>query len=130
MKTVIAALAAVTAVAAVAGPAAAQPGRYEPVRYEHRWDGAHAINARQAEAWRRIQLGLRTGALTPREADRLRAELRQIEHREAGFRQRGLTPRERADLDRRMDNLEWNIARQAHDRDYGYGYGYGYGYRR
>lgn len=131
MKTLIAALAAATAVAAVAGPAAAHPAGYDHGRYEQRWDRRDpGVNARQAEINRRIAIGLRTGALTRHEADRLRHEAREIARLEARYRQHGFSWNERADLDRRMDRLERQLLRQSHDRDYGYGYGDRYGYRR
>jgi hypothetical protein len=113
MKTLIAALAAATAVAAVAGPAAAHPGYRDP-----------GVNVRQAQAERRIEHGLRTGALNVREARRLRDQAYDIARLEAHYRRGGFSRAERVDLNRRMDRLERNIAVQAHDRDYGYGYGY------
>ncbi|MBI1196832.1 MAG: hypothetical protein GC203_03120 [Phenylobacterium sp.] len=131
MKTLIAALAAATAVAAVAGPAAAHPDGYNHGRYvdqrdyrDHRAHRDPGVNARQAQAERRIEHGLRTGALTAREARRLREEARDIARLEARYRRGGFNWNERAELDRRLDRLEWNIARESHDRDYGYGYGY------
>lgn len=119
MKTLIAALAAVTTVTAVAAPtlASAQPGR---------WDthGAYNLNQRQAELNRRIEIGARQGVITRREAADLRAKSYEIARLEGRYRVNGLTPRERADLDRRFDRLETRIAREVHDRDYGYGYGH------
>lgn len=118
MKTLIAALAAVTTVTAVAAPAiaSAQPARWH--------DGAYNLNQRQAELDRRIEIGARQGVITRREAANLRAQSYEIARLEARYRVNGLNPRERADLDRRFDRLETRIARETHDRDYGYGYGH------
>jgi len=139
MKTLIAALAAVTTVTAVAAPAAAQSygryeegrheegrheeGRYEQGRYEqHR--GAYNLNQRQAQLNDRIDRGVRRGAITRREAADLRGQSYEIARLEAHYRVNGLDRRERADLDRRFDRLEVRIAREVHDRDYGHGYGH------
>lgn len=127
MKTLFAALAAATAVAAVAGPAAAHPHGYDSAPYaEQPWDGHDrgGVNGRQAWMEQRIERGLRTGALTAREAHRLHEEARDIARLEARYRVNGLNGWERADLDRRLDRLDAHIARESHDRDYGYGYGY------
>lgn len=112
MKTAIAALAAVAAVSAVALPAAAQPHR-----------GGWNVNERQERLDDRIDRSLRNGAITRAEAARLRAEFRQIARLEARYRVNGLTRWERADLDRRFDQLAAQIRYERNDRDYGYGYG-------
>ena len=140
-KTLFAALAAATAVAAIAAPAAAQtygPDRqgygydrqaYSPdrpayghdqpreVRYD-RWTSARAEGFE-----RRIDVGLRNGELTRREHAQLSAELNQIVRVEASYRRHGVDNRERADLDRRYAMLTQDIKRAAYDRDrrdYGY----------
>lgn len=129
MKTLIAALAAVTTVTAIAAPAAAQSydrdygrdhGRYEQGRER----GAYNLNQRQDELNRRIAWGVRSGALTRREAADLRSDASDIARIEARYRANGLNNWERADLDRRFDRLDARIARQTHDRDYGSGYGH------
>ncbi len=151
-KTLFVTLAIATAAAAIAGPAAAQSygygqrdqGRHEQgdryeqnSRYEHesryeqtnrprdnrRWDDRADVNARQAQIERRIEWGVRRGALDRREADRLRWEVRDIARLEAQYRHGGLTQPERRGLDRRLDRLEAQLERESHDRDYGYGYG-------
>lgn len=131
MKTLIAALAAVTAVTAFAAPAAAQSydrygdrhdnGRYEQTRPNR---GGYNLNERQEQLNRSIARGVRSGALTRREAAQLRDDAHDIARIEARYRQNGLNGWERADLDRRFDRLETRIARQTHDRDYGQGYGH------
>ncbi len=77
------------------------------------------INARQNRIENRIERGIRSGALTRREAMRLRMEFRQIARLEAQYRysRPGLTVAERRDLDRRFDRLERSIRFEKHDRD-------------
>lgn len=144
-KTLFAALAAVAAVTAVAVPASAQPygrdqeryeqsGRYEQGGYgydrgydargdnRHRDHEAQNINQRQQRLDWRIEQGVRNGSLTPREAYRLREESRQIAYLESRYRRGGLSSWERADLDRRFDQLEYRVRSERRDRDYGAGY--------
>ena len=82
------------------------------------------VNARQRELDRRIDVGLRNGRLTPAEAARLRAEFRDVARMERTFRRGGLTMSERAELDRRFDQLAAHITWEANDRQMGSGYGY------
>ena len=150
-KTLLAAFAAVATATAVAAPAGAQPygrdhdryeqqGRYERRdRDEHgdydrdrrhdargddrRWEhGGQGINQRQQRLNRRIEQGVRNGSLTPREAYRLREESRQIAYLETRYRSNGLASWERADLDRRLDRLEYRVRSDRRDREYGAGY--------
>ena len=148
-KTVLAAFAAVAAVTAAAAPAAAQTygrdrdryeqDRYEQGRYEQggygqdrgydmrdddrrQFRGGQNINQRQERLNWRIERGVRNGALTSREAYRLREESRQIAYLESRYRQNGLSTWERADLDRRFDRLEYLVRSERRDRDYGSGY--------
>src|SRR5687768_13036180 len=112
MKTLIAALAAVTTVTAFAAPAAAQSydrhdGRHDNGRYEqtrpHR--GGYNLNERQEQLNRRIEIGARRGLITRREATNLREQSYEIARIEARYRYNGLDGWERADLDRRFDRL-------------------------
>lgn len=134
MKTILAALAAVAAVTAVAAPAAAQPyrdhdrhdqGRYEQGRHEQgrHEQGRYNLNQRQDRLNERIEIGVRRGMITRREAAQLRDQSRAIARIEARYRVNGLNGRERADLDRRFDRLDARIAHEMRDRDYGQGYG-------
>jgi hypothetical protein len=125
-KIALATVAAATL--ATAGAAAAQqPYGYQGYNgyenrsdygYGHRWDDAGNINRRQAEIDRRIEWGIRSGSLTGREAMELRAESRDIDRLEARYRYNGMTGWERADLDRRLDRLEYHLRREAHDDDH------------
>jgi len=105
MKTFLAMAAAVGALT-LAAPAAAQS-----------YGGWQPINQRQAQLDYRIDQGVRSGDLTRREAANLRAEFNQIARIEADYRRsNGLSPRERADLDRRFDNLSQRVRWERNDR--------------
>lgn len=77
------------------------------------------INARQNRIEMKINQGIRSGALTQREAMQLRSQFRAIANLEARYRasRPGLTLAERRDLDRRFDSLERSIRVQKTDRD-------------
>lgn len=122
MKTLMVTLAAATALSATV--AAAQPYGYGVPAY-----GAPAYGARQ---WMpieqrieriefRIGQGVRSGQLTRREAYHLRAQLNGVMRLETRYSRNGLSPWERADLNRRLDALTENlrIARRDDDRRYG-----------
>lgn len=81
--------------------------------------GWQNINQRQAQLDRRIDQGVRNGALTRAEAVRLRAEFRGIADLEVRYRRSapGLTLNERRDLDRRFDVLSRKIRIESTDRD-------------
>lgn len=96
--------------------------RYDRRDGDQRWDDWRApnggwmnINARQARLDHRIEQGLRTGRLTPREAASLRAEYRSVARLEARYRMNGLSSWERADLDRRFDALAARIRWERND---------------
>lgn len=76
------------------------------------------INQRQQQLDRKIDQGVRSGALNRNEAFRLRAEFRQIAQLEARYRVGGLSFRERADLDRRFDRLNAKIKIEKRDRQH------------
>jgi|CXWL01.1.fsa_nt_gi hypothetical protein len=97
-------IAAAAGALAMATPAAAQ--------------GWQNINQRQAQLDQRIDVGVRNGSLTAREAGQLRAEFRDLAMLEADYRvSRGLSMDERADLDRRFDALSARIRYERNDRD-------------
>ncbi|MGN7161049.1 hypothetical protein [Sphingomonas sp. SAFR-052] len=94
-------------VAMTALPAAAQP----------------SVNQRQAQIERRIDQGIRSGALSRREAVNLRAEFRQIAQLEQRYRRsNGLSVQERRDLDRRFDALAYKVRVDKRDRNNRPGY--------
>jgi len=104
MKRFAMSLTAVAAVLAIA-PAAAQAAPWQ------------SIHEREANLDRRIDQGISSGELTRHEAHRLRSELASIDRLEAHYRRSGggLDPRERADLDRRFDQLSQQVRFQKHD---------------
>jgi hypothetical protein len=135
MKKLLLSVAAASALAgAIAAPtlALADPyDRHDRGDYGDRYDrdgGYGGIDMRQARIEHRIDRGVRTGQLNPREARRLGEQSRDIARLEARYRWDGLNGFERADLNRRLDGLEFRLNRELHDGDrYGYGYGPGYG---
>jgi uncharacterized protein YhdP len=109
MKKIAIAIVAASALAATAAPALAAP-----------WQN---VNQRQAQLDRRIDMGVRSGQITRREAANLRQEFRGISRLEARYRSTGgLQAWERVDLDRRFDRLSIKIRWQANDRDQRGGY--------
>lgn len=104
MKKFLIPLLAASALAGAAMPAAAAP-----------WMN---INQRQAQLDHRIDVGVRNGSLTRREAMTLRAEFQGIARLEARYRRTGgLQAWERRDLDRRFNALSARIRYERHDRD-------------
>lgn len=104
MKKFLIPLLAASALAGAALPAAAAP-----------W---MSINQRQAQLDHRIDVGVRNGSLTRREAVTLRAEFQGIARLEARYRRTGgLQAWERRDLDRRFNALSARIRYERHDRD-------------
>lgn len=79
-------------------------------------DRGPGINARQHKQQHRIQQGVRSGELTPREATRVRTEQRAIRAEERRYRADGtLTPGERTDLHHDLNRASGDIYRQKHD---------------
>ena len=78
------------------------------------------INQRQTQLDRRIDQGIRSGALNRNEATRLRNDFRSLSRLETSYRRSGgaFTARERQDLDRRFDALSARIKVQKHDRQH------------
>jgi hypothetical protein len=103
----IAALAAITATMGFAGSANASP-----------FYGANNINAREAQLEQRIMFGQRTGRLTFMEVRSLRDQMRRIDFLEARYRRGGLNFAERADLNRRLDRVSFELQRELNDRDH------------
>ena len=74
-----------------------------------------SINRRQANLDRRIDVGVRNGSLTRREAASLRREFNNIARLESRYRRNGLNRWEMADLDRRFDQLSRQIRAERND---------------
>ena len=107
------------AAASVAVPAAAQNyDRYDRHdRYEQNRGGWQSISNRKHQLDRRIERGMRNGALSRREGRRLANALHQLVRLERNYMRGGLTRRERNDLDRRYDRLAVEVRMERRDRD-------------
>lgn len=84
--------------------------------------GYVAMEDRKLDLDAQIEQGVRSGQLTRAEADALRDEFNDIARVEASYRVDGLSVEERADLNRRFDDLsaEIRVARTDSDRVYGW----------
>jgi hypothetical protein len=107
------------AAASVAVPAMAQNhNRHDRGdRYEQNHGGWQAISNRKFQLDRRIDVGLRNGSLSRREATRLKAELNSLVRLERSYLRGGLTRWERTDLDRRYDHLSVQVRMERRDND-------------
>jgi hypothetical protein len=106
------------AAASVAVPAAAQA--YGPARgpaYVQNHGGWQSISQRKFQLDRRIDVGLRNGALSRREARGLQSQLNSLIRLERNYMRGGLTRWERNDLDRRYDRLAVQVRMGRRDRD-------------
>lgn len=115
MKKLIVPALVLAAASAAALPAAAQ--NYGPRAQAQAHGYWQPINVRQTNLDRRIDQGVRNGALSRREAVSLRGEFNSLLRLEASYRRGGLTAWERADLDRRFDRLSARIRIERRDRD-------------
>ena len=79
--------------------------------------GPRGINHREYREQQRINQGIRSGELTRREADRLEAGMAKIrtDERYARMSGGGISPRERARLEREENRESQRIYRQKHD---------------
>jgi hypothetical protein len=92
--------------------------RYQRNDAETRRDrGWTPINQRQRQLERRIDIGLRNGDLSRREARGLRGEFNSIVRLEAQYRRNGLSYAERRDLDRRFDRLNYRLEAELRDNN-------------
>ncbi len=74
------------------------------------------IDAREQRQQERIQQGVQSGQLTPREANHLEAQQGRIQAREDRLKADGnLTPAERARLTREQNHASRNIYRKKHN---------------
>ena len=99
------------------GPTHSTPAYQNSAHHGPAYNGWQSINQRQANLDRRIDVGLRNGSLSRREATRLRSEFNGLSRLEASYRRGGLSGWERADLDRRFDRLSAQIRNERNDRD-------------
>lgn len=101
MRHTLIALSAIATVAGVAAPASAQA-----------WT---PIQQRQANLYNRIEQGVRNGALTRGEANRLRGEFSSLARLDARYSRNGYSPREVGDLQRRYDALSRQVRVSKHN---------------
>ena len=77
------------------------------------------IQQRMQNQERRIQQGVNSGALTPKEAGKLEAREAKIKQDEARMKSDGqLTAKERKKLNKELDNASDRIYKQKHDRQH------------
>lgn len=127
MKKMILSLAAASALAAVALPAAAQPMDYDdrrwndgPQRYEDRWDGDRRLDVTD-RLQMRVERSFRNGRITRQEYYSLRNQVRDLERLEYRYLRDGqLTRWERDDLRRRANFVENRVRRERQDRDWAF----------
>jgi uncharacterized membrane protein YebE (DUF533 family) len=75
------------------------------------------IDKREARQQQRIDQGVKSGQITPREAARLQKGQQRIERMEANAKADGrVTKRERAAIERAQDRQSKAIARESHDK--------------
>lgn len=131
MKTLLATVAAISALALVA-PAHAEPHRFDNNRgYDQTYNARGGPDAFRRGAdqrfsrddlqrlERRIEWGSRSGALNRYEGRRLYAALGDLKSRSRFYwRTEGLSWRERQDLEARFDRLSYEVHRQIRYDDY------------
>lgn len=122
MKKILIPLAAASALAAFAVPAAAQS--YGGYGYGPGRGGYDNPDRGERIEWR-IQRALENGQISRREAYRLRSDVEATERLSWRYRRDGAYTRwERNDIQRRYQQIAMQLRYERHDRDYGYGYGY------
>lgn len=116
-RIIFSALAASSAVMAIAAPASAQSGGYGGNAY-----GANSnIEVRAEQLQARLQAGVRSGAITRAEAMPLREQLRQLTRLEMLYARDGISGRERADLQQRINSLRQGLRMAERGADGRYG---------
>jgi hypothetical protein len=113
MKKLIIALAATSALT-VAFPAMAQSGGYGGY-------GNSNVETRADQLQVRLQAGVRSGDITRAEAMPLREQLRQLTRLEMLYARDGISGRERADLQQRINSLRQGIRMAERNGDSRYG---------
>ncbi len=85
--------------------------------YAQSHNGWQNITQRKYNLDRRIDQGERNRSLSRREATRLRYELNALVRLERTYMRGGLSPRERAELDRRYDRLSAQVRAERRDHN-------------
>lgn len=128
MKKLLLSMAALTALAGAAAPAAAQSWRgdddrrYDDRRYDDRYDRDRYDGGGYSDRLgRQIERAQDRRQISQREAWRLRAALQSVDDLERRYRDDGrLSGWEQADLNRRKDRIAQQLDMARGDRDYGY----------
>jgi len=118
-KIIFIALAATSAIAAAA-PASAQSGNYGGDGYGNSNSNSN-VEVRADQLQMRLQAGIRSGAITRTEAAPLREQLRQLTRLETLYARDGISGRERADLQQRINSLRQGIRMAERGADGRYG---------
>jgi hypothetical protein len=118
-KIIFIALAATSAIAGAA-PASAQSGGYGGNGYGNGY-GQGNVEVRADQLQMRLQAGVRSGAITRAEAMPLREQLRQLTRLEILYSRDGISGRERADLQHRINSLRQGIRMAERSGDSRYG---------
>jgi chromosome segregation ATPase len=92
----------------------------QPGRRSDRWEN---LNQRQAQFRQRLNTAVADRRLTSRQAANLQVQFDSIARLERDYRRNGLTQPERADLDRRLNQLQANFRSSLQGNQYNYGYG-------
>lgn len=130
MRKILFSIAAVSALA-VGAPAAAQysNGIYQDRSsgdYQTRGYGNGGVEVRVDQLQARLQAGVQSGLINSQEANRLYAQLQQLNQVERQYSRNGINLRERQDLQMRIRNLSQQIRYAEGRGNAGYGNG-GYG---
>lgn len=119
-RTIFIALAATSAIAAAA-PASAQSGGYGNQGYGNQGYGYGNAQIRSDQLQMQLQAGIRSGAITRSEAMPLREQLRQLTRLEMLYARDGISGRERADLQQRINSVRQGIRMAERGSDGRYG---------
>jgi hypothetical protein len=118
-KIIFAALAATSAIAA-ASPASAQSG-YGNQGYGNQGYGNANSQIRSDQLQVQLQAGIRSGAISRAEAMPLREQLRELTRLETLYARDGISGRERADLQQRINSVRQGIRMAERGSDGRYG---------
>jgi hypothetical protein len=122
MKKIIVALAMASSALVAAAPASAQYGDryrqdYRNDRYDDRGVRGGDVRQRIERINFRIERGIERGTITRREAQRLRYEVNNVSRLAQRYGHDGMSGRERADLERRLDWLQQRVQHERSDDD-------------
>ena len=123
MRKFLMTTALVTATIAAAAPAAAQWAPPVPQGYAYGYNNqgqVRRLEARVDQIRRQIRRLDQRNILSEREAARLSEEARELDRRINMLSRNGFSPRDRADIERRLARLEYRLQRDVQDGRGGY----------